>query len=83
VTLDEAGLFHLAQPSGQHIGGDAGESVTKVSEPTRTLVQQLPGHEQRPPITDDVERSRHCAVVTISTCAHEAIVAQKLLITTI
>ena len=65
VRSDETGLFQLAEPVGQQVGGDAGQLGAQVAV-AAGAADQLAQDQQRPPLAQHVEAPGDRAVLVVA-----------------
>ena len=75
-------LLELVQAMREDVLADAGQTGPQVGEPLRAE-QQLTHDQQRPPLTDEVEGTRHPArIVVVPPDGHATSIRSRLLLST-
>jgi hypothetical protein len=70
LAPDQARGLEFAETVGEQVGGDAGQPVSQVGVPARSLQQEFPDDQQAPPVTDHVQGLGDRTVLAIA--AHAA-----------
>ena len=77
AAADDASLLERLQARGEDVRAAAGETCVEIRVAELVVLEELADDEQRPALTDEVERMRHRAVLVVA-LRHAPIVAELL-----
>ena len=66
AAADDASLLERLQPRSEDVGAAAGQPRMEIRVPKLVVFEQLADDQQRPALTDQVERMRHRAVLVVA-----------------